>query len=108
MVADDLAALLGDEAVHALEDVDSLVTKHRAQARQHQREHFKVVGIIVDQDQPTELLDAGLGTISEIFDGEPPHEPRGAPSQAWSVAGVLEAWVKLERVRRTATQKEED
>ena len=54
------------------------------------------------------LLDAGLGTISEIFDGEPPHEPRGAPSQAWSVAGVLEAWVKLERVRRIATQKEED
>ncbi|HEY6044231.1 MAG TPA: amylo-alpha-1,6-glucosidase [Nitrosospira sp.] len=54
------------------------------------------------------LLDAGLGTISEIFDGEPPHEPRGAPSQAWSVACVLEAWVKLERVRRTAKQKEED
>jgi 4-alpha-glucanotransferase len=54
------------------------------------------------------LLDAGLGMISEIFDGEPPHEPRGAPSQAWSVACVLEAWVKLERVRRTAKQKEED
>ncbi|SEK41798.1 amylo-alpha-1,6-glucosidase [Nitrosovibrio tenuis] len=54
------------------------------------------------------LLDAGLGTISEIFDGEPPHEPRGAPSQAWSVAGILEAWVKLERVRRAAKQKEED
>ena len=53
------------------------------------------------------LLDAGLGTISEIFDGEPPHEPRGAPSQAWSVATVLEAWVKLERVRRVAQQKEE-
>ena len=54
------------------------------------------------------LLDAGLGTISEIFDGEPPHEPRGTPSQAWSVACVLEAWVKLERVRRAAKQKEED
>jgi 4-alpha-glucanotransferase len=54
------------------------------------------------------LLDAGLGTISEIFDGEPPHEPRGTPSQAWSVACMLEAWVKLERVRRAARQKEED
>ncbi|MDE2365844.1 MAG: glycogen debranching enzyme family protein [Betaproteobacteria bacterium] len=54
------------------------------------------------------LLDAGLGTISEIFDGEPPHEPRGAPSQAWSVACLLEAWVKLERVRRTAQPKEEN
>lgn len=41
------------------------------------------------------LADAGLGTISEIFDGDPPHEPRGAPAQAWSVAGVLEAWWRL-------------
>lgn len=38
------------------------------------------------------LFDAGLGSISEIFDGDPPHRPRGAPSQAWSVATVLEAW----------------
>ena len=45
------------------------------------------------------LLDAGLGTLSEIFDGAPPHTPRGAPSQAWSVACVLEAWLRLERAR---------
>ncbi|CDH44865.1 amylo-alpha-1,6-glucosidase [Candidatus Contendibacter odensensis] len=45
------------------------------------------------------LLDAGLGTISEIFDGAPPHAPRGAPAQAWSVACVLEAWQRLERLR---------
>jgi glycogen debranching enzyme len=38
------------------------------------------------------LFDAGLGSISEIFDGDPPHNPRGTPSQAWSVATVLEAW----------------
>ncbi|BCT67100.1 amylo-alpha-1,6-glucosidase [Nitrosospira sp. NRS527] len=57
------------------------------------------------------LLDAGLGTISEIFDGEPPHASRGAPSQAWSVACVLEAWVKLERARsmgKESTAKEEE
>lgn len=41
------------------------------------------------------LSDAGLGTISEIFDGAPPHLPRGAPSQAWSVACTLEAWWRL-------------
>jgi len=35
------------------------------------------------------LLDAGLGTISEIFDGNYPHSPRGCISQAWSVAEVL-------------------
>ncbi len=46
------------------------------------------------------LFDAGLGTISEIFDADPPHKPRGAPAQAWSVACVLEAWWRLEKGRR--------
>ncbi|MCC8998791.1 MAG: glycogen debranching protein, partial [Candidatus Contendobacter sp.] len=45
------------------------------------------------------LLDAGLGTVSEIFDGAPPHQPRGAPAQAWSVACILEAWQRLERLK---------
>jgi predicted glycogen debranching enzyme len=35
------------------------------------------------------LSEAGLGTISEIFDGDAPHEPRGCVAQAWSVAEVL-------------------
>ena len=42
------------------------------------------------------LFDTGLGTISEIFDAEPPHLPGGAPSQAWSVACLLEAWWRLQ------------
>jgi len=41
-----------------------------------------------------EILQAGLGTISEIFDGDPPHEPRGCVSQAWSVAEPLRAFVE--------------
>jgi 4-alpha-glucanotransferase len=41
------------------------------------------------------LTDAALGTLSEIFDGAPPHLPRGAPAQAWSVACLLEAWWRL-------------
>lgn len=49
----------------------------------------------------THLLEAGLGSVSEIFDGDYPHTARGAPSQAWSVACVIEAWVKLERARRS-------
>lgn len=32
---------------------------------------------------------AGIGQISEIFDGDAPHNPRGCPAQAWSVAEVL-------------------
>lgn len=35
------------------------------------------------------LGEAGIGQISEIFDAEPPHAPRGCPAQAWSVAEVL-------------------
>jgi len=37
-----------------------------------------------------EVMDeAGVSTISEIHDGDPPHLPRGAISQAWSVGEVL-------------------
>ncbi|NLV16094.1 MAG: glycogen debranching protein [Syntrophomonadaceae bacterium] len=35
------------------------------------------------------LNEAGIGTVSEIFDGDPPHYPRGCVAQAWSVAEVL-------------------
>lgn len=35
------------------------------------------------------LTQAGLGQISEIFDAEWPHSPRGCPAQAWSVAELL-------------------
>lgn len=38
------------------------------------------------------LLAAGLGSISEIFDGEAPFVARGAFAQAWSVAEILRAW----------------
>ncbi|HVG02159.1 MAG TPA: amylo-alpha-1,6-glucosidase [Nitrospira sp.] len=35
------------------------------------------------------LLEDGIGTVSEIFDAEPPYHPRGCIAQAWSVAEVL-------------------
>ena len=38
----------------------------------------------------------GIGTISEIYDGDPPHYPRGAISQAWSVAALLRIIDKVE------------
>jgi glycogen debranching enzyme len=37
------------------------------------------------------LSEAGLGQISEIFDAEAPHRPRGCFAQAWSVAEILRA-----------------
>jgi len=40
------------------------------------------------------LCDAGVGSISEIFDAEDPHAPGGCIAQAWSVAEVLRAWLR--------------
>ena len=45
------------------------------------------------------LSEAGVGSISEIFDAEEPYTPRGCVAQAWSVAEVLRCWA------RTAEQK---
>jgi predicted glycogen debranching enzyme len=46
------------------------------------------------------LRDAGLGQVSEIFDGDAPHHPRGCIAQAWSVAELLRVGVELERGTR--------
>lgn len=37
----------------------------------------------------SDMNQAGIGSISEIYDGNPPHETKGAISQAWSVAELL-------------------
>jgi len=35
------------------------------------------------------LSEAGLGNVSEVFDGDTPHHPRGCIAQAWSVGELL-------------------
>src|SRR3984957_14966860 len=40
------------------------------------------------------LLDAGLGQISEVFDGDAPQRPGGCFAQAWSVAEVLRTYLE--------------
>jgi predicted glycogen debranching enzyme len=40
------------------------------------------------------LHEACLGQVSEIFDGDAPHAPRGCVAQAWSVAELLRAIVE--------------
>jgi predicted glycogen debranching enzyme len=47
-----------------------------------------------------ELGQAGIGTISEIYDAEPPFTPRGCVAQAWSVAEALRALCALARSDR--------
>jgi predicted glycogen debranching enzyme len=42
------------------------------------------------------LTEAGISTISEIYDGDPPHKPNGAISQASSVGEVLRIYNLLE------------
>ncbi len=44
------------------------------------------------------LGDAGMGSVSEVFDADPPHLPNGAVAQAWSVAECL-------RLLRLAAQR---
>lgn len=41
-----------------------------------------------------QTVQAGLGTVSEVFDGDPPHESRGCIAQAWSVAEPLRAYLE--------------
>ena len=45
-----------------------------------------------------DMLMHGIGSISEIYDGDPPHTPRGSISQAWSVASVLRIGEMIEKL----------
>ncbi len=54
----------------------------------------------------TQMSKAGLGTISEIFDGDSPHTPRGCISQAWSVAEPLRAFVEDVKLKRPPYERE--
>jgi len=38
------------------------------------------------------FAEAAWGTVSEVFDGDPPHAPGGCVARAWSVAEVFRAW----------------
>ena len=40
----------------------------------------------------------GIGTVAEIYDGDPPHRPKGAISSAWSIGELLRMMYILEKV----------
>ncbi|HBP90793.1 MAG TPA: hypothetical protein DD706_24250 [Nitrospiraceae bacterium] len=42
------------------------------------------------------LKDSSLGTLGEIFDGQPPFTPQDCIAQAWTVAKVLRTWHVLQ------------
>jgi glycogen debranching enzyme len=53
-----------------------------------------------------QVLKAGLGVISEIFNGDSPHTPQGCISQAWSVAEPLRAFVEDVMLKRPLYERE--
>jgi len=62
------------------------VNQHSSESRIFAKEMF--------QSLNEHLSDAGIGTISEILDGNYPHEPRGCISQSWSVAEILRSYIE--------------
>jgi len=62
------------------------------QTRDHVQKGLRVIS--------AHLSEAGLGHVSEIFDGDWPHHPRGCFAQAWSVAEILRAIVENGLARR--------
>jgi len=54
------------------------------------------------------LDEACIGSISEIFDADEPYTPRGCIAQAWSVAEVLRAWIKVARPSAAAATSSGD
>lgn len=65
--------------------------------------HFKVfndkeAALKILEPMSDHLLEAGIGTCSEIFDGNPPFTPRGCIAQAWSVAEIIRAWHHIQEV----------
>lgn len=68
---------------------------------------FKKSGVAliknIIRDFESTVLEHGLGTISETYDGDPPHKPRGAISQATSVAALLMVMDRLDEVEMQET-----
>jgi len=60
----------------------------------HNKDSVEFIHSLICGFSKKHIYDAGLGSISEIFDGNIPHYPRGCIAQAWSVAEILRAIVE--------------
>jgi glycogen debranching enzyme len=61
--------------------VDSLIKVHGTRGKE---QAMKII-----EDFYYHLSEGCIGSVSEIFDADPPHHPRGCVAQAWGVAEVL-------------------
>jgi predicted glycogen debranching enzyme len=75
-----LIAHFGEAYIKATEDTAAAKTFLLDYIRAFLRNHMK---------------EAGIGCISEIFDGDVPHRPNGCISQAWSAAGLIRLYMLL-------------
>ncbi|HNX44091.1 MAG TPA: amylo-alpha-1,6-glucosidase [Bacteroidales bacterium] len=51
------------------------------------------------------MTEHGIGSVSELYDGDPPHKPSGAISQAWSVAEVTRMKWLLDQYKQEKKSK---
>jgi predicted glycogen debranching enzyme len=65
--------------------------------RLHKKSSLPLLKKIVKDFEPT-MSEHGIGTISEIYDGDPPHSPKGAISQAMNVAALLSVLEKIDEL----------
>ena len=63
--------------------------------------HDRVAALRFLEPLGHQIYASGLGTLSEIFDGDAPFTPRGCIAQAWTVAEVLRAWKELADEKKT-------
>ncbi len=54
----------------------------------------------VYQNFETAMFESGLGTVSELYDGDPPHNSKGAVSYAPSVAELLRIKMLIEKTKK--------
>ena len=57
----------------------------------HQKGGIHLVQRIIDGFEP-EIADHCVGSIAELYNGNPPHVARGALSQAWNVAALIRTY----------------
>jgi len=61
---------------------------------QSEYQHDSTLRNLFEEFFGRQILEGGLGAISEVFDGDPPYLPRGCVAQAWSLAEPLRVYIE--------------
>ena len=74
---------------------------HFAEAylRIHGKEGVNYIKGLYNGFEPV-MTEAGIGSVSEVYDGDPPHLPGGTISQAWSVSELLRTHALIKKYNR--------